>query len=103
VNKHKDVLCPRMTILLPKREYISCPLFLEDLISFFFFKILTSLKRNKRILCYKGGMSVSDKKTSSKRMKHIDASARRHVQEKYIRENYSMVHHKGKKLYKDCI
>jgi hypothetical protein len=56
-----------------KRECISRPLFLEYLIFFVFFKILMSLKKNKRMLRYKGGTCVAGKKTSSKRMEHTDA------------------------------
>jgi hypothetical protein len=70
------VLCPRATILLPKKENVyPSPLF--GIFDFFvFFKFLTSLKKNKRMLCYKGGMSVVGKKTSSKRMEHTDAQCK---------------------------
>jgi hypothetical protein len=56
-----------------KIECISHPLFLEYLIFFVFFKVLTSLKKNKRMLRYKVGTCVAGKQTSSKCMEHIDA------------------------------
>jgi hypothetical protein len=52
-----------------KIMYISSPLF--GIFDFFvFFKILMSLKKNKRMLRYKGGTSVMGNKNSSKRMEH---------------------------------
>jgi hypothetical protein len=70
------VLCPRVTRLLPTKENVSpSPLF--GIFDFFvFFTYLMSLKKNKRMLCYKGGMSVMGKKTGSKRMEHIDAQCK---------------------------
>jgi hypothetical protein len=56
-----------------KRECISRPLSLEYLFFFVFFKFLTRLKNNKRLLHYKGGTSVVGKQTSSKHMEHTDA------------------------------
>jgi hypothetical protein len=63
-------------LVADKRECISHPLFLEYLIFFVFFKFLTSLKKNKRMLRYKGGTSVTGKKTSSKHMEHTDAQCK---------------------------
>jgi hypothetical protein len=52
--------------------YIPSPLF--GIFYFFvFFKVLTGLKKNKRMLRYKGGMIIASKQTSSKRMEHTDA------------------------------
>ena len=68
-----DVLCPRVTILFPKKDCISLSSLFAIFYLFVLFKFLTSLKKNKRMLHQKGGMSVTRKKTSSKRMEHIDA------------------------------
>jgi hypothetical protein len=55
--------------------YFSSPLF--GIFDFFvFFNFLTSLKKNKRMLRYKGGMSVVSKQTGSKRMEHTDAQGK---------------------------
>jgi hypothetical protein len=43
---------------------------------FVFFKFLTSLKKNKRMLRYKGGTSVVSKQTVSKRMEHTNAQGK---------------------------
>jgi hypothetical protein len=61
-----------------KRMYISCPLFLEYFIflPFSIFVFLTSLKNNKMLLRYKGGMSVTRKKIGSKSMEHTDAQGK---------------------------
>jgi hypothetical protein len=53
------------------------------------------------MLCYKGGMSVVGKKTSSSAWNILMLSARRHVQDKDTRENSSMgqgVRSQGKKV-----
>jgi hypothetical protein len=55
-----------------KNLYILSPLF--GIFDFFvFFKFLTILKMNKRMLRYRGGMSVAGKKTSLRRMEHTHA------------------------------
>jgi hypothetical protein len=55
-----------------KRMYMLSPLFgIFDF--FFFFKFLTRLKKKKRMLCYKRGMSVAGKKTSFKHIEHINS------------------------------
>jgi hypothetical protein len=59
--------------VLPKKNiYFPSPLF-----GFFFFfclfQFLKSLKKNKRMLRYKGGMSVTSKHTSSKCKEHTNA------------------------------
>jgi hypothetical protein len=59
-----------------KRIYISRPLFLGFLIFLSFSIFLKDLKKNKRMLCYKGGMSVAGKKTSSKRKEHANAQSK---------------------------
>ena len=55
--------------------YILSPLF-EIFYFFVFFKFLTSLKKNKRMLRYKVWTSVARKQTSSKHMEHIDAQCK---------------------------
>jgi hypothetical protein len=58
------VLCPRAThCAANKKKNFSLPLFGVYLIFFFFLSfsiILESLKKNKRMLCYKGGTSVAN-------------------------------------------
>ena len=73
MNKRKDVLCPRETILLPKKENVYFVPSFWNIFFFVFFKILMRLKKNKRMLRYKGGTSVRGNKTSSKCIEHIDA------------------------------
>jgi hypothetical protein len=84
------VLCPRVTHCASiKRKYFSHPLFGVYLIFFVFFNILKSLKKNKRMLRYKGGTSVTSILVPSAR-NTLMLIARRHVQEKDTRENSSM-------------
>jgi hypothetical protein len=82
------------------------PLFLEYLIFFVFFTYLMSLKKNKRMLCYKGGMSVMGaRKLVPSTWNILMLSARRHVQDKDTWENSSMgqgVRSQRKKCYKAC-
>jgi hypothetical protein len=47
-------------VLPTKRKYFSLPLFGVYLIFLSFSIILESLKKNKRMLCYKGGSGVAD-------------------------------------------
>jgi hypothetical protein len=62
-------------LVVDKRECISHPLFLEYFI-FLSFSNLRILKKNKRMLRSKGGMSVAGKKTSYRRMEHIDSQCK---------------------------
>ena len=43
---------------------------------FCLFQYFERLKKNKRMLCYKGGTSVTCKQTSSKHMENIDAQCK---------------------------
>jgi hypothetical protein len=61
------------------------------LIFFVFFNILKRLKKNKRMLCYKGGTSVASIIVPGARNK-LMLIERRHVQEKDTPENSSMGH-----------
>jgi hypothetical protein len=106
MNKMKDVLCPRETHCASiKRKYFSHPLFGVYLIFLSFSIILESLKKNKRMLCYKGGTSVTSILVPSAR-NTLMLKERRHVQEKDTRENSSMgqgVKMQRKKCYKACV
>jgi hypothetical protein len=75
--------------VLPKNKIYFPSSFWGSFIFFVFFNILKSLKRNKRMLGYKGGMSVASKLVPSAR-NTLMLIARRHVQEKDTRENSSM-------------
>jgi hypothetical protein len=89
-NKRKDVLCPRATHCAAiKIKYFSCPLFGVYLIILSFSIILDSLKRNKRMLHYKGGMSATSILVPSAR-NILMLRERRHVQGKDTLENSSM-------------
>jgi hypothetical protein len=57
-------------LTVEKENVYLVPSFWNICFFFVFFKCLTSLKKNKRMLRYKGGTSVVDKKTSSKRMEY---------------------------------
>jgi hypothetical protein len=59
--------------VLPKKIHISRPLFSGFLIFFVFFNFLKILKKNKRMLRYKGGMSVTSKHMISMRKEHTNA------------------------------
>jgi hypothetical protein len=84
------VLCPRVTHCAAiKRKYFSHPLFGVYLIFLSFSIILEILKKNKRMLCYKGGTSVTSILVPSAR-NTLMLRARRHVQGKDTQENSSM-------------
>jgi hypothetical protein len=76
-------------VLPTKRKYFSLPLFGVYLIFLSFSIILESLKKNKRMLCYKGGTSVTDILVPSAR-NTLMLRERRHMQEKDTREKSSM-------------
>jgi hypothetical protein len=76
-------------VLSTKRKYFSFPLFVVYLIFLSFSIILESLKKNKRILCYKGGMSVTGILVPSAR-NTLMLRSRRHMQERDTREKSSM-------------
>jgi hypothetical protein len=83
------VLCPRATHCAAiKRKYFSHPLFGVYLFFLSFSIILERLKKNKRMLCYKGGTSVTNILVPSARNILI-LEARRHVQGKDTQENSS--------------
>jgi len=75
--------------LSTKRKYFSLPLFGVYLIFLSFSIILESLKKNKRMLRYKGGTSVADIRVPSAR-NTLMLIARGHMQEKDTREKTSM-------------
>jgi hypothetical protein len=84
------VLCPRVTHCASiKRKYISRLLFGVFFIFLSFSIFLKSLKKNKIMLRYKGGTSVSSILVPSAR-NTLMLKARRHVQEKDTWENSSM-------------
>ena len=61
MNEQKDVLCSRVTHYASiKRKHISRLLFGVFFIFLSFSIFLKSLKKNKRMLCYKGGTSVAN-------------------------------------------
>jgi hypothetical protein len=72
-----------------KRKYFSLPLFGVYLIFLSFSIILGSLKKNKRMLCYKGGSSVTDILVPSTR-NTLMLRARGHMQKKDTQEKSSM-------------
>jgi hypothetical protein len=76
-------------VLPTKRKYFSLPLFGVYLIFLSFSIILESLKKNKRMLRYKGGTSVTDILVPSAR-NILVLRERRHMQEKDTREKSSM-------------
>jgi hypothetical protein len=76
-------------VLPIKRKYFSLPLFGVYLIFLSFSIILESLKKNKRMLRYKGGTSVTDILVPSAR-NTLMLRARRHMQEKDTQEKSSM-------------
>jgi hypothetical protein len=76
-------------VLSTKRKYFSLPLFGVYLIFLSFSIILGSLKKNKRMLCYKGGSSVTDILVPSAR-NILMLRERGHMQEKDTREKSSM-------------
>jgi hypothetical protein len=89
-KKQKDVLCPRVTHYASiKRKYFSHPLFGVYLIFLSFSIILEILKKNKGMLRYKGGTSVTSILFPSAR-NTLMIRSRRHVQGKDTRENSSM-------------
>jgi hypothetical protein len=76
-------------VLLTKRKYFSLPLFGVYLNFLSFSIILGSLKKNKRMLCYKGGSSVTDILVPSVR-NTLMLRERGHMQEKETQEKSSM-------------
>jgi hypothetical protein len=91
MKKWKDVLYPRVThCATKKKKYFSIPLFGVYLIFFLSFSIiLERLKKNKRMLRYKGGISVTNILVPSAR-NILMFRERRHMQENDTRENPSM-------------
>jgi hypothetical protein len=83
MKKWKDVLCPRVTHYATNKKKILFPSSFWGIFDFFlsFSIILEILKKNKRMLCYKGGMSVPDILVPSAR-NILMLKARRHMQEK---------------------
>jgi hypothetical protein len=81
-NRQKDVFFPRPTILFPeKKMYIPSPLF--GIFDFFvFFNFFTSLKKNKRMLRYKGGTSVAVRKLVPSAWNILMLRERRHAHDK---------------------
>jgi hypothetical protein len=63
-------------VLQKKNIYFSSPLFGFYFYFFVFFNFLKSLKKNKTMLRYKGGMSVARKHTSSRRKEHTKAQSK---------------------------
>jgi hypothetical protein len=80
----------RLIVLSTKRKYFSLPLFGVYLIFLSFSIILEILKKNKRMLRYKGGTSVADILVSNTR-KTLMLRARGHMKEKDTQEKSSMV------------
>jgi hypothetical protein len=76
-------------VLSTKRKYFSLPLFGVYLIVLSFSIILGSLKKNKIMLCYKGGMSIAYIIVPSAR-NTLMLRTRGHMQEKDTREKSSM-------------
>jgi hypothetical protein len=105
-NKQKDVIFPRVTHCATKKEYIFPVLFLGYFFFFLSFSIfLKSLKKNKRTLRYKGGMSFSSILVPSAR-NTLMLKARRHVQEKDTQGKFlhgSRCQVIEAKCYKACI
>jgi hypothetical protein len=82
LSKGDSLCCHKKKILFPSSFW--------GIFDFFvFFNILKSLKKNKRMLRYKGGTSVASILVPSAR-NTLMLIARRHVQEKDTRENSSM-------------
>jgi hypothetical protein len=77
------VLCPRVTHCATKKESIFLVLFLFLFFNFvfIFFNFLKSLEKNKRMLRYKEGTSVTSILVPSAR-NILMLKERRHVQEK---------------------
>jgi hypothetical protein len=75
-------------VLPIKRKYFSLPLFGVYLIFFSFSIILESLKKNKRMLCYNGGLSVPNILVPSAWIPRM-LRAKGHMQEKDTREKSS--------------
>jgi hypothetical protein len=73
-------------VLPIKRKYFSLPLFGVYLIFLSFSIILESLKKNKRMLRYKGGTSVTDILVPNARKTQM-LRARGHMQERDTRKN----------------
>jgi hypothetical protein len=76
-------------VLSTKRKYFSLPPFGVYLIFLSFSIILRTLKKNKTMLRYKGGMSVADILVTSTRNTFI-LRARGHMHENDTREKSSM-------------
>jgi hypothetical protein len=79
----------RLIVLSTKRKYFSLPPFGVYLIFLSFSIILITLKKNKTMLRYKGGMSVADILVTSTRNTFI-LRARGHMHENDTREKSSM-------------
>jgi hypothetical protein len=102
------VLCPRATLCdaEKKNKYFSSPLF--GIFDFFYlFQFFKSLKKNTRMLRYKGGTSVASKHTSSKCKEHTNAQCKETCAGKgHLRKIPPWVKVSGrtsKKCYKACI
>jgi hypothetical protein len=72
-----------------KRKYFSLPLFGVYLIFWSFSIIWERLKKNKRMLCYKGGLSVTDILVPSTRNTWM-LKEKGYMQERDTQEKYSM-------------
>jgi hypothetical protein len=84
------VLCPRVNHCVVNKKKILFPSSFWGIFDFLSFSIiLESLKKNKRILRYKGGMSVADILVPSARNTLI-LRERGHMQEKDTQEKSSM-------------
>jgi hypothetical protein len=72
-----------------KNTYFLSPLF--GIFDFFiFFNFSKSLKKNKRMLRYKGGTSVARNHTSSKCKEHTNAQSKETCRKRALGENSSM-------------
>ena len=91
MNKQKDVLCPSAThcAVNKKKKYFSLPLFGVYLIFLSFPIIFEILKKNKRMIRYKGGTDVIDILVPSAR-NTLMLRERGHMQEKDTQEKSSM-------------
>jgi hypothetical protein len=96
-----DFLCCRKN-----NTYFPSPLF--GIFDFFvFFNFLKSLKKNKIMIHYKGGMSVTSKHTISKRKEHTNSQSKEtcvgKVNLRKIPPWVKVSGHRGKKCYKACV
>jgi hypothetical protein len=89
-NKQKDVLCPRVTHCVANKKKILFPFSFWGIYYLLSFSIISeSLKNNKIMLCYKGGLSVADILVPSARNTWM-LRAKGHMQEKDTQEKSFM-------------